>query len=207
MDSEQTKRGACRFRRGFLFLFIAAAGLALDLATKRALFTWLGMPGEFNAGSEKPGVYWLIPRVFGFQTSLNEGALFGMGQGMTAVFVVASVLAFAAIIAWFFTEGYKSRLLTGAFGAICAGIAGNFWDRLALHGLRWPEYCAPEIAGEPIHAVRDWILVMIGNWPWPNFNLADSFLVVGVALVFFDALRTGAKRPAKDEPRPGKEDA
>ena len=193
MDSESNLPNGCRFKRGVLFFLLAALGLALDLATKRALFDWLGLPGEYNALASDPhsplsSAYWLIPNVFGFQTSLNEGALFGMGQGMTAVFIGASFAAFIAIFLWFWREGYKSRTLTVAFGLIVAGIAGNLWDRLALHSLVWPDYCAAEIAGKPIHAVRDWILIMIGRWPWPNFNLADTFLVIGVALVFCCAL-------------------
>jgi len=36
--------------------------------------------------------------------------------------------------------------------------------------------------------VRDWILVMIGPYPWPNFNLADAMLVCGAALLAWHAL-------------------
>lgn len=202
MDSESNQPIGGRFQRGVLFFLLAAFGFALDLATKRELFDWLGLPGAYNADasglfSPQTSAYWLIPNVFGFQTSLNEGALFGMGQGMTAVFIGASFIAFIAILLWFWCEGYKSRTLTAAFGLIAAGIAGNLWDRLALHGLVWPEYCAPEIAGEPIHAVRDWILIMIGRWPWPNFNLADTFLVTGVALVVCSTLFASPKTIAE----------
>jgi len=45
--------------------------------------------------------------------------------------------------------------------------------------------------------VRDWILVMIGHWPWPNFNLADSLLVVGAALLIWHA---GFGQPRDDLP-------
>ena len=43
--------------------------------------------------------------------------------------------------------------------------------------------CSKEAVGQPIHAVRDWILVMIGDYPWPNFNIADSCLVCGAILI------------------------
>ena len=42
--------------------------------------------------------------------------------------------------------------------------------------------------GEPVYAVRDWILVMIGSWPWPNFNIADSLLVLGVGILLIHGL-------------------
>ena len=67
-----------------------------------------------------------------------------------------------------------------------AGILGNLYDRLGLPGLVWPRDHGPP-AGAPVHAVRDFILVMIGPWPWPNFNLADSSLVCGAGLLFCHA--------------------
>ena len=66
-----------------LFFAIATAGVAADLATKGWVFRWLGMPGEH-------GVFWLWQGRAGFQTSLNEGALFGFGQGKVAVFATLS---------------------------------------------------------------------------------------------------------------------
>jgi signal peptidase II len=38
--------------------------------------------------------------------------------------------------------------------------------------------------------VRDWILWQANDrWRWPNFNIADSLLVIGAAVLFFHALR------------------
>jgi signal peptidase II len=52
--------------------------------------------------------------------------------------------------------------------------------------------------GDPVHAVRDWILVMIGSFHWPNFNLADSMLVCGAILLVWHAFRDEAgKQPDK----------
>lgn len=164
-----------------LFCLIASVGFFADLATKRLMFDRLGLPGARE-------VDWVIPNIFGFQTSLNEGALFGMGQGMTWFFVAASILAFAAILFWFVREAFASRLLTVSLGLVMAGIGGNLWDRLALHGLRWPSDFPSELADRPIQAVRDWILVLIGSYHWPNFNFADCFLVVGTIFICVYAL-------------------
>ena len=57
--------------RYLLFLSIALLGLVADLASKSWVFSWLGMPGG--------RVHWVIPGYFGLETSLNEGALFGIG--------------------------------------------------------------------------------------------------------------------------------
>src|SRR5574340_159300 len=64
--------GPVPITRYVAFFSIATAGCLVDLTTKHGMFHWLGMPGGRT--------YWLWDGVFGFQTSLNEGALFGMGQ-------------------------------------------------------------------------------------------------------------------------------
>lgn len=170
-----------------LFLGVTSVGLAGDLWTKHLLFARLGLPGEND-------VAWVIPNIFGFQTSLNQGALFGMGQNITWFFSAASVLALGIVLFWFLRGAYRCTLTTVALGGICAGILGNLWDRLALHGLCYPDFIDPALAGKPIHAVRDWILVMIGQWPWPNFNLADSYLVCGVAVIVLCTLFQNEKK-------------
>lgn len=165
-----------------VFFVVAGLGLAVDLATKAWIFGHLGMPGE------QP-VWWIVPDVVGFQTSLNEGALFGMGQGMTPWFAGLSVLFAVGIVIWLFVGGAaKSWWMTISLAGITAGIFGNLYDRLGLHGLKWGGGDGLHQAGEPVYAVRDWILVMIGRWPWPNFNIADSLLVCGVTALIIHTL-------------------
>ncbi|MDO4584125.1 MAG: signal peptidase II [Planctomycetia bacterium] len=165
-----------------LFLLTAVVGAGVDLWSKSVAFRQMGMPGE------KPP-YWVIPDVFGVQTSLNEGALFGLGQGFTLWFCVISLMAFLFIGGWLFVWGnarYKSW--TFLLGLICGGIFGNLYDRLGWPGLFW-NYSTPlHEVGEPVYAVRDWILVMIGTYHWPNFNIADSLLVVGAVGIMFLSL-------------------
>ncbi len=176
--------------RWLIFFSIAVGGCALDLATKRWALDSLGMPG----GSS--GIRWLWPGVFGFQTSLNEGALFGLGRGMVWVFAALSMAAAVAIMYWLFCVGAaRDLLLTIVLGCVTAGILGNLYDRLGLPGLHWNQASLLHHAGEPVHAVRDWILVMIGPWPWPNFNIADSLLVCGAALWIWHSFRARPKPP------------
>lgn len=75
-----------------------------------------------------------------------------------------------------------------ALGCVTAGILGNLYDRLGLPGLKW-NYAEPPLheVGDPVYAVRDWILVMIGPYGWPNFNIADSLLVCGAAMLVWHA--------------------
>lgn len=168
-----------------VFSTIALIGCALDLATKHWVFAALGRPGG--------PTWWIWEGIFGFQTSLNEGALFGMGQGKVWLFAALSVAAAVGIVYWLFVAGAaRDWLLTVALGCVMAGILGNLYDRLGFWSL-------PGGPAGPVHAVRDWILVKYQNWVWPNFNLADSFLVCGAAMLVWHAFRTEAN-PAKPEP-------
>ena len=176
-----------------LFAAVAAGGVAADLYTKWLAFSNLGMPGTYQptapTESKMTSVWWLVDNLVGFQTSLNEGALFGMGQGMIPLFTIMSVLAIAFLIVWLTRyKGAQSRFLTVIAGMMTAGILGNMYDRMGFHNLIWNYPGKLHEVGEPVYAVRDWILVMIGEWPWPNFNIADSLLVVGVALLFIAAI-------------------
>ena len=175
--------------RWLIFFSIVVGGCAADLATKRWMFDWLGMPGHGR------GIWWAWKDVCGFQTSLNEGALFGLGQGGVPVFAALSVAAAVAIFCWLFLVGAGSdRFLTLALGCVTAGILGNLYDRLGLPGLRWIANPLHHV-GDPVHAVRDWILVMIGPWHWPNFNVADSLLVCGAALLVWHSFTLKPKPP------------
>lgn len=156
-----------------LFFGLAMGGCAIDLATKSWAFGWLGPPPSPK--------WWIVPDLLGIETSLNRGALFGLGQGWVFVFAGLSVVALVAILVWLFVLGAaRELLLTVALACISAGVLGNLFDRLGLHGLR-------ELDGDLVFAVRDWILVMIYRWHWPNFNVADSLLVCGAALLVWKA--------------------
>jgi len=169
--------------RYFVFFSIAVVGCLVDLATKRWMFDDLGMPGRETR--------WIWEEVFGFQTSLNEGALFGLGQGQVVVFIVLSCIALAALLVWLFGFGAaRDWVLTVALGCVGAGVSGNLYDRLGLPGLKWHYVSDLHALDEPVHAVRDWILVRIGQWNWPNFNVADSLLVCGAVLLAWHAYRS-----------------
>ena len=173
--------------RYIVFFALGLVGCLIDLATKHYAFAKLGPPDHFNRE-----ISWVWVDVFGFQTSLNEGALFGLGQGGVPVFTALSFIALIALLVWLFVFGAaKEWLLTISLGCVTAGILGNLYDRLGLPGLDWPIAFGPHQVGDPVYAVRDWIVVMIGPWQWPNFNIADSLLVCGAILLAWQAFRSG----------------
>ncbi len=180
--------------RGCYLLFgaLAVAGCTADLATKSWIFTRLGMPGR------NPSI-WLVEGVFGFTTNLNEGALFGIGHGRGVLFSALSVVAILGIVAWLFVAGAaRDGRLTVALGIVTGGILGNLYDRLGLPGLKWQADSIHE-PGTPVYAVRDWIHFKIdGLVDWPIFNVADSLLVCGAALLFWHALVADHRRLDSD---------
>jgi signal peptidase II len=174
--------------RYLLFAAIVVTGCAVDLATKDWIFARLGMPRE--APSQ-----WLVDEVFGFTTSLNEGALFGVGQGRGLIFSALSILAAIGICYWLFAaRAAHDLLLTVALALVTGGILGNLYDRLGLPGLHWTDGTFHE-PGEPVYAVRDWLDFRLIDWP--IFNIADSLLVCGAGLLIWHALR--GERPARPD--------
>jgi signal peptidase II len=179
--------------RWLTYFGLAGGGFALDWWTKEKLFAELGPPGAFAAPDNVESIRWIWPGLFGLQTSLNEGALFGMGQGKVWIFATLSIAAAVAIFFWlFFRKAAQDRILLVALSGISGGIFGNLYDRL---GLWW----SPDLVGYPRHAVRDWILFRFQGWTWPNFNVADMLLVGGAGLLILHAWLTPTVEPAKSD--------
>lgn len=171
------------------FFSIAALGLAADLITKQILFAWLGIPdGKHN------NCYWIVENYFGFETAVNRGALFGMGEGYWWLFSILSVVAAIGIVTWlFFYRAAHDKWLTIALACVMAGIFGNLYDRIGL----WDSTGLPAAFD---HGVRDWILFRWREvkYTWPNFNIADCLLVCGAAMLVLHAwFGPQAAEPAK----------
>ena len=69
--------------RKYIYVGLVIVGLSIDLLTKYWAFITLKL-GES---------YWLSDQFFGFTPNLNRGALWGIGQGQTVLFVVMSIFA------------------------------------------------------------------------------------------------------------------
>jgi signal peptidase II len=188
-------------RRILVFALLVVIGGLLDLGTKSWIFGHMGYDPP-----DRSRVIWVIPHVLSLETHLNEGALFGMGQGRGGLFSILSICAVLGIIYWLFYAGAAhDRLLLAALGMITGGVIGNLYDRLGLPGLIW-NHSEPDLhlAGQPVYAVRDWIHFEIPGWlDWPIFNIADSLLVCGAGLLIWHAFRgeaaaDGGKKPEQN---------
>ena len=103
----------------------------------------------------------IIPGFFALQWRTNTGALWGLFQGYGHVLIVLSLLAVGLIIYFLVTNPDLQRFGRLCLGLILAGAVGNLIDRVAFG------------------YVRDFLLFRIGEYRWPNFNLADAALCLG----------------------------
>lgn len=170
-EPRPNEKGIC-LQRVSLFVGLSLFGVGSDLWTKDQVFRWRGLPGE-----QPP--FWIVENYVGIETAVNQGALFGMGQGLGWLFGLMSIGAIVGIATWLFVfQAFRSHWLTFCMGLITGGILGNLYDRLNMHRLPGP------LAG----GVRDWILLRYGSYTWPNFNIADSLLVVGACMLAIHSL-------------------
>lgn len=103
----------------------------------------------------------------------NRGVSFSLGSHLGPsdrfLFLALSLAVCAGLIVWM-AKGARPLVLAG-LGLVVGGALGNALDRLRFG------------------AVEDFLYVHIGafDW-WPVFNLADSAICVGAALLVFDSL-------------------
>ena len=175
-QSEPNSNSATPFalRRLGLIVPLTAACVGWDLYSKSVVFDQLGFPD--GRGPVHPWLGQLS--TFRLYTSFNEGALWGVGQGLTWLFAALSVVA-VFVIAYCLvkTSAGRSNWLTVALCLVLGGTLGNLYDRLGLYGYMNAE------TGQPYRAVRDFLLFTFGNYSWPVFNFADVFLVTGTGML------------------------
>ncbi|MSR57347.1 MAG: signal peptidase II [Planctomycetaceae bacterium] len=188
--------------RYWCFGLLAASALAWDLISKAWVFAELGYPKRVSDWSYSMPLLW---GQFSMQltTWFNQGALFGIGQGLGWLFAVLSIGAAAGIVYCLFIRGQAtSWWLTVTLALILAGALGNLYDRLYLHG------CVDPASGKPLPGVRDFLqcdIPLVGyEWPfhfylierfnWPVFNFADMYLVVGAIMLTLYSLFAPAPR-------------
>jgi len=158
-----------------VFAAVAILGAALDLLTKTWVLAAVPLHGERV----------LIRGWFSFGHAYNEGIIWSFGPGAKILWLVLSVVAVPAIVAFFAFRRTRPWIGTICLGMVLAGAAGNAVDRI-VYG-----------------AVRDFIMVYYTKADgtraiWPLFNLADSFIVVGAILL---ALAPSRPAPERSEAR------
>jgi signal peptidase II len=122
----------------------------------------------------------IIPDFFSLVLAYNRGAAFGFMSGLPdgirqlALGIATAAAIGAVIYMWF--HYHKSSFFGGlSVGLILGGAIGNIIDRVRL-GM-----------------VVDFLDVYVGSYHWPTFNVADSCICVGVAILVF--LKNDLKEP------------
>lgn len=95
----------------------------------------------------------------------NPGAAFGLDVGSPLLHTLFSLVALGALGWLFRTAPPGARLLRCSLGMVLGGALGNIADRIRL--------------GE----VVDFFDFGLGELRWPVFNVADSFVTVGILLL------------------------
>jgi signal peptidase II len=110
----------------------------------------------------------------------NTGAAFSLfadQPGWQRGFFVAVALVASGVILYLLRKTAGRRLFSAALALILGGAIGNVYDRIAYG-----------------HVI-DFLDVVIAGWHWPAFNIADSAISVGAAMLIFDGMR----KPQIDE--------
>ncbi len=147
------------------WLWLVLAILAADRASKFAIER---LTAE---GFRRP----LVPDFADLVHSVNVGIAFGLfsqtASKLLSLLLVLSSAAVILLLVWLLVEGYAGRAASQVgIALIAGGAAGNLLDRL-LHG-----------------GVTDFLELRAGHFRWPAFNLADSAITIGAALIIFELL-------------------
>ena len=119
----------------------------------------------------------IIQNFLHFTYITNDGMAFGIDFPFGyAIFSIVSVLLTIFLFFYLWSSRNQSIVIRLGLAMIIAGAVGNLIDRLFL--------------GEVI----DFLDFMIGNFHWYVFNLADSYVTVGMALILIDSIILEKKR-------------
>jgi signal peptidase II len=130
----------------------------------------------------------VIPHVFAISHVENPGAAFSLFNDSSSpgrvrwMLLVFSLLAAVAVLVALLKLGRRINATTVALALILGGALGNAYDRMRFG------------------YVIDFLEVHIIHYHWPDFNVADSAIVVGGMLLLFDALFNGKEQVAMGEP-------
>ena len=142
---------------------IAAVIAISDQVTKAVVEGWI-----------ERGEVIRITGFFNLVLAYNSGAAFSFlagAGGWQRWFFVSIASVATVVIAWLLYRHRDEGLFCAGLSLILGGAIGNLWDRIALG-----------------HVV-DFLDFHAAGWHWPAFNVADSGITVGAALLILDSMR------------------
>ena len=163
--------------RGWLLL-LSVLIVAVDRVTKWLVSTRVELGDNFQ----------IIPHIFAISHVENPGAAFSLFNDSSSpgrvrwMLLIFSLLAAVAVLVALVKLGRRISATSVALALILGGALGNAYDRLRFG------------------YVIDFLEVHIIHYHWPDFNVADSAIVVGGILLLFDALFPRNEQVAVSEP-------
>ena len=157
------------FRRVAPWLGLAVLIVLVDQATKLAVLA------RFALGESLP-----VTPFFNLVLVYNKGAAFSFlagAAGWQTPLLVGIALAAIAIVTWMLWRNPSRLILDIGLSFILGGAIGNLIDRIAY--------------GQ----VVDFLLFHLYGWSYPAFNVADSAITVGAALLIIESFFP--KKPAE----------
>ena len=143
---------------------------AIILLADRLTKIWVSEHVPFGGGIA------IVPRVLRITHWTNDGAAFSMFADSASphtvrwILISFSLLAALAVLIAMIRLGSRFTLTTVGLALVFAGALGNVHDRIAYG------------------SVVDFIEVHIFSYHWPDFNVADSSIVVGACMLMLDSL-------------------
>lgn len=149
---------------GLRFLWISGVIIVLDQWSKYAVVNAMSLYDSIQ-----------LTGFFNLTYVHNYGAAFSFlydAGGWQVYFLSAVALIVSALILWWLRQAtHEQFLLPVAFSFILGGAIGNVYDRIA-HGY-----------------VIDFLDFYYGSYHWPAFNVADSAIFIGAALLIIDMFK------------------
>jgi signal peptidase II len=145
------------------YLILSAVIILLDIWTKSLVLARIQLHEAIP----------VIPNFFQLVHVRNTGAAFGLGADASSRLVpillnVGAIAVFCVVVVYALRTAVTDRLLQTGLHLILGGAVGNLLDRFRFG------------------YVVDFLDVYIGRYHWPAFNVADSAICIGIALLFFD---------------------
>ena len=150
-----------------VMLVISAVVVLIDRITKRIVVHQLPN-GQAHT---------VIPGIFRITDVHNTGAAFSMFAETASpvtvrnVLIAFSVVAVLILLAMLWRVGHTITVSSVALALILGGAFGNLYDRVRYH------------------YVVDFLEVRIYHYHWPDFNAADSCIVIGACLLLIEIFR------------------
>lgn len=133
---------------------LAVVVVALDQLSKAIVLATLGSERSDQAVA-------LVGSFVALEYAENRGAAFGLFGERNAMLAVVAVAVLGGLALFYRRQVAPSAWLAAAVGLIAGGAFGNLVDRVRL----------------------GYVVDFVAVGPWPNFNVADSAITVGVALL------------------------